>query len=126
MAVNPNQNSLNFCVLGIFAPLLILTGVLGFILPPRMSLTSGAPAYNIFHLVFGALGLALVIAKNEGLIRLFNIGFGALDVYQAIASFAGLFPQQYFQWTLVDDALHVMIGIGLMAVGLMAKKVNLA
>jgi hypothetical protein len=126
MAVNPNQNSLNFCVLGIFAPLLILVGVLGFILPPRMSLTSGAPAYNIFHLVFGALGLALVIAKNEGLIRLFNIGFGALDVYQAIASFAGLFPQQYFQWTLVDDALHVMIGIGLMAVGLMAKKVNLA
>jgi hypothetical protein len=126
MAVNPNQNSLNFCVLGIFAPLLILTGVLGFILPPRMSLTSGAPAYNIFHLVFGALGLALVIAKNEGLIRLFNIGFGALDVYQAIASFAGLFPQQYFQWTLVVDALHVMIGIGLMAVGLMAKKVNLA
>lgn len=40
----------------IFAGVLVLVGILGFVVPPAKALTSGAPAYNIFHLCFGVLG----------------------------------------------------------------------
>ena len=43
-------------VLGVFGPVLILTGIAGFLIPPRLALMSGAPAYNVFHIVFGLLG----------------------------------------------------------------------
>jgi len=116
--------SLNYKVLLVFAPVLILVGILGFIIPPEKSLTSGAAAYNIFHIVFGVIGLLLLLAKNENYIRLFNIGFGLIDLYQAIASFAHLFPEQYFQWTRIDDILHIVIGAGLVFVGFYGYKSN--
>ena len=47
---------LNYYVLMVFAPLLVLVGLAGFVIPERKSLTSGAPAYNIFHMVFGLIG----------------------------------------------------------------------
>ncbi|MCY7375799.1 MAG: hypothetical protein LH472_07485 [Pyrinomonadaceae bacterium] len=110
--------SLNYKVLRIFAPVLILTGVLGFVIPEEKALTSGAAAYNVFHLIFGAIGLLVLLLKNENSIRLFNIGFGLLDLYQAFAAFTNLFPIRYFQWTRVDDALHIVIGAGLVLVGI--------
>ena len=110
----------NYYVLLIFAPILILVGILGFIIPQNKSLTSGAPAYNVFHIVFGVIGLAFVLLQNEFLIRAFNIGFGAIDLYQAVASFAHLFPEKYFRWTRADDVLHVLIGTILVAVGMFA------
>lgn len=114
--------SLNFKVLLVFAPLLILVGILGFVIPPEIALTSGAAPYNIFHLIFGAFGLILLLSKNEGYIRGFNIGFGFIDLYQAFASFLDLFPETHFQWTSVDDILHIVIGAGLVLVGLFASK----
>ncbi len=116
-----NGKSLNYKVLSIFAPVLILIGVLGFIIPEDKALTSGAAAYNAFHLAFGALGLLLVL-KNENYIRFFNIGFGALDLYQAFAAFTNLFPIRLFQWTRVDDVLHIIIGAALAAVGIYGFK----
>lgn len=113
------KKDLNRVVLAIFAPVLILTGALGFVLPPGPM--SAAPAYNIFHIVFGALGGALVLARRPGPIRAFNIGFGLIDLYQAVASFLGLFPLAYFQWKTADDVLHVVIGAALVAVGLMGR-----
>ncbi len=68
------NKSLNYRVLLVFAPVLILIGVLGFVIPKEKALTSGAAAYNIFHLIFGALGVLLLILKKEKLICLFNIG----------------------------------------------------
>lgn len=59
------SKSLNYKVLFIFAPILILTG---------------AAAYNIFHLTFGAVGIFLLLLKKEKLICLFNIGNGLLDL----------------------------------------------
>ena len=109
--------SLNYLVLLIFSPFLILAGILGFIPTSQTGLTSGASAYNIFHIVFGLLGLVLVLMKREVLIRAFNIGFGLIDIYQALASFAHLFPEQYFRWTVTDDVLHVVIGLGLLLIG---------
>jgi hypothetical protein len=51
-------------------------------------------------------------------IRAFNIGFGAIDLYQALASRLHWWPEGLFRWTKVDDLLHVVIGVMLMAVGL--------
>ena len=111
------KSRLNLITLGIFAPVLVLAGVLGFVIPPDLSLTSGAPAYNIFHIVFGTIGIALVWLKRSELIRLFNLGFGAIDLYQALASYLHLFPEQYFSWTRIDDVLHIIIGVALVLVG---------
>jgi hypothetical protein len=111
----------NYYVLLIFAPLLILTGLLGFIIPPEKSLTSGAPAYNIFHIIFGSLGLALALSQSNVGIRAFNIGFGLIDLYQAGASFLHLFPEKQFRWRRADDVLHIIIGLVLVGVGILWK-----
>lgn len=89
----------------------------GFLTPKELALTSGAPAYNIFHLAFGLLGLLLLWSKRQWLTSLFNAGFGLIDLYQALASYADLPPKQYFLWTGVDDILHVVIGLALFVIG---------
>ncbi len=113
-------NKLNWVVLSVFAPLLIIVGIAGFLVPDQYSLTSGAAPYNLFHILFGAIGLFLVSLKRELFAALFNIIFGAIDLYQAFASFLGLTPKQYFLWKPVDDYLHILIGIILIAVGIRA------
>ena len=112
-----NNKSLNYNVLLIFAPILILVGISGFVVPSENALTSGAAAYNIFHIIFGIIGLVLLYFSNENYIRLFNIGFGLIDLYQALASFTHLFPEKYFRWMKFDDVLHVIIGTALVIVG---------
>ena len=112
--------NVNYYVLLVFAPLLILTGIAGFAIPKDRSLRSGARAYNIFHLVLGGLGLAAVLSRDPAFIRWFNIGFGFIDIYQAAASAAHFFPEKYFEWKRADDVLHVVIGIALASVGLFA------
>jgi hypothetical protein len=92
-------------------------GVAGFLIPAEKSLTSGAPAYNVFHIVFGILGLLIVWSGREKLISFFNTGFGLIDLYQALASYFDLAPEQYFLWTGVDDVLHVIIGSFLLIIG---------
>lgn len=113
---------LNYQILRIFAPLLVVVGILGFVLPAHLSLTSGATPYNIFHILFGLVGLGLVRLRRVGLIRAFNLTFGLIDLYQAVASFVHLFPEEYFLWTRVDDILHIVIGSGLVIVALFGDK----
>jgi hypothetical protein len=115
----PAPRNHNRLALAIFAPVLILAGALGFVLPPGPM--SAAPAYNIFHLVFGALGGALVLLGRDRPIRAFNIGFGLIDLYQAAASLLGLFPIHHFQWKAADDVLHVVLGAALVAIGLSGR-----
>lgn len=107
---------LNYYVLLVFAPLLIVVGILGFIIPESKSATSGAPAYNIFHIVFGLIGL-MIVTHHQNYIRAFNVGFGLIDLYQAAASFANLPPKAQFRWKRADDILHIVIGLGLVAAG---------
>jgi hypothetical protein len=109
--------TLNQKTLAIFAPILILIGIAGFIIPERYSLTSGAAPYNLFHIFFGAIGLMLVMTNSELLASIFNFGFGLIDLYQVLASVVGLTPIQYFHWTFVDDVLHVLIGFALVIIG---------
>jgi len=116
--------TLNQKTLAIFAPVLILIGIAGFVIPERYSLTSGAVPYNLFHIFFGAIGLILVMTKSELLTSLLNLGFGLIDLYQALASVFGLTPIQYFHWTFVDDVLHVLIGFALVIIGIYGLRRN--
>ena len=112
------NKTLNRITLAIFAPLLMLTGIAGFLIPPRYQLMSGAAPYNLFHLIFGALGLFLVTATKSDLwASAFNFGFGLIDLYQVVASVFALTPIQYFFWTYADDVLHVLIGFALVLIG---------
>jgi len=101
----------------IVAPLLLLTGIAGFVLPEQYALMSNATPYNLFHIFFGALGLVLLSAKNDLVASVFNFGFGLLDLYQVLASVVGLTPIEYFHWTYVDDVVHVLLGFALVLIG---------
>jgi hypothetical protein len=114
-------DNLNFLTLAIFAPILILIGILGFVIPPHRSPTSGASPYNLFHIVAGAIGAIIVLIGHGATIHWFNTSFGLLDLYQAAASVAGWFPREHFRWTRVDDALHVLIGLLLVGIGTLAR-----
>ena len=109
--------TLNQKTLKIFAPLLILIGIAGFVIPERYSLTSAAAPYNLFHIFFGAIGLMLLMTNRDLLASLFNFGFGLIDLYQVLASVVGLTPIEYFHWTFADDVLHVLIGFALVIIG---------
>ena len=111
------NKTLNQKTLAIVAPLLMLTGIAGFVIPEQYSPLSGATPYNLFHLIFGAIGLVLLAAKNDLWASLFNFGFGLIDLYQVLASFFGLTPIQYFHWTYVDDVVHVLLGFALAIIG---------
>jgi len=112
------NKTLNRMTLAIFAPLLMLTGIAGFLIPPAYRLMSGEPAYNFFHLFFGVLGLFLVTATKDDLwASLFNFSFGLIDLYQVVASVFALTPIQYFFWTYADDVAHVVIGFALVIIG---------
>jgi hypothetical protein len=112
-----NKKSVNFITLAIFAPVLILAGVAGFLVPPQHSLTSGAAPYNVFHIFFGTTGLIVLWTRKDSLVSFFNFGFGLIDLYQALASFVNLPPRQYFLWTRTDDILHILIGLALVFIG---------
>jgi hypothetical protein len=109
--------TLNQKTLTILAPLLILTGIAGFVIPEQYSLMSGAAPYNLFHIFFGALGLMVLMTKSELPASVFNLGFGLIDLYQVLASVVGLTPIEYFHWTFVDDVAHVLIGFALVIIG---------
>ena len=111
------NKTLNQKTLLIFAPLLILTGIAGFVIPERYSLMSGAAPYNLFHIIFGSIGLLITMTKSDLLASGFNLGFGLIDLYQVLASVVGLAPIQYFHWTYADDVLHVLIGFALVIIG---------
>jgi len=111
------NKTLNQKTLLVFAPLLLLTGIAGFVIPEQYSLMSGAAPYNLFHIFFGAIGLLLTMSNNDLLASSFNFGFGLIDLYQVLASVIGLTPIQYFHWTYADDVLHVLIGFALVIIG---------
>jgi hypothetical protein len=111
------NKTLNQKTLTVLAPLLMLTGIAGFLIPERYSLMSGAAPYNLFHILFGAAGLWLVMTNSDLWASAFNFVFGLIDLYQAAASAVGLAPIQYFHWTYADDVVHVLLGFALVLIG---------
>jgi hypothetical protein len=112
----------NLQTLSMFAPLLLLTGALGFVLPAELSLMSGATPYNVFHLVAGVVGLAVVLRRRVAGAIAFNLVFGGIDLYQALAGLTGWFPAQLFGLRPADHAVHLLIGSFLVAIGYLGKK----
>jgi hypothetical protein len=108
----------NLRLLAVFGPVLIATGVAGLTLPPGLSPMSGAAPYDIFHIIFGTLGLAIVLARSARFARLFNLGFGAVDLYQAVAGAVGFFPAGAFGLRPADHLVHVVLGLLLVVFGL--------
>jgi hypothetical protein len=104
-------------LLALFGPLLILTGLSGFLLPPEMALMSTAAPYNFFHIGFGVLGTGLVVARRRRGIAAFNFSFGVIDLYQALAGLTGLYPSAIFRYRPADHVLHVVVGLVLAIVG---------
>lgn len=111
------NKTLNQKTLMVLAPLLVLTGIAGFVIPEQYNLMSGATPYNMLHLICGTLGLLLISANSDLLASSFNLGFGLIDLYQVLASVVGLTPIQYFHWTYVDDVVHVLLGFALVIIG---------
>jgi len=115
-SVGPSWAARNGQVLRFFAPLLILAGILGFVLPPQLSLMSGAAPYNLFHLLAGAVGLAVAHRGSTAAATTFNLSFGCIDLYQAVAGLTGLFPARWFELRPADHVVHVLIGLFLVGV----------
>lgn len=111
------DKTINQTTLMILAPLLLVTGIAGFVLPERYTLMSNAVPYNLFHLIAGAIGLFLISAKSDLVSSAFNFGFGLIDLYQVLASVVGLTPIEYIHWTYVDDLVHVLLGFALVIIG---------
>ena len=111
------DKTLNQKTLAVLGPLLILTGIAGFVIPAQYSLMSGAAPYNLFHIICGSLALLVMMANNDLPASAFNLGFGLIDLYQVLASVVGLTPIQYFHWTFIDDVVHVLLGFALVIIG---------
>ncbi len=79
------------------------------------------PEYSVSLIKSNDLGLGILYLNNELASRSFNIGFGLIDLYQLLANRLGLFPQNYFRWTSVDDVLHLVIGGILVLIGVFAS-----
>ena len=118
----PSWVTRNVQLLTLFAPLLLLAGVVGFVVPAHLSLMSGAPAYNVFHLIAGAVGLLLLRSRLAAPAIAFNLTFGLIDLYQAVAGLTGLFPAQLFALRPADHVVHVLFGLLLFGVGLLGKR----
>ena len=115
---SPPMGKLNHLTLVVFAPVLVLTGITGFLGPAPWDLMSTAAPYNIMHICAGTVGIAFAASKRDSLVRGFNIGFGAFDLYQLVASLAGLWPTELFAWHRGDDVLHGVLGGALVVIGL--------
>lgn len=105
-------------VAAVFGAVLVLIGALGLALPGLEGPMSSAVAYDVFHLVAGLLALGLVASRAPALASAFNLGFGLVDLWQAVAGVTGLFPAQLFALRPADHVVHVVLGLALAACGL--------
>lgn len=115
----------NLRLLTLFGPILIAAGIGGLTLPRSWSAMSGAVPYDVFHLVFGSVGIAIVLTRSARGAIFFNLGFGLGDLYQAFAGLMGLFPASLFSLRPADHVVHVTLGLLLVGFALMAMRSRL-
>lgn len=61
--------------------------------------------------------MAFAVLGDRSAARAFLVGFGLIDLYQALASHQHWAPKALFRWTPTDDLLHLVIGVVLIAAG---------
>jgi hypothetical protein len=101
-----------------FGIILILTGLVGYVSQDPAGLMSQAVPYDLFHVFFGALGLAIGLQRRPRPAALFNLGFGLIDLYQFLAGLLGLFPARLFDLRPGDHVVHLVLGAALVGCGL--------
>ena len=62
------------------------------------------------------------LGRSRGGVIAFNLIFGAIDLYQAVAGLTGWFPAQLFALRPADHVVHVVIGLFLVGLGYLGKK----
>jgi hypothetical protein len=109
-----------------FGPLLVVTGALGFLVPPHLSLMSGATPYNVFHVVAGLVAIAVFLTGQEWAAAAFNVTFGFIDLWQAVAGMLSIFPADLFALRPADHVVHTVAGAILVVVGGRALRASAA
>jgi hypothetical protein len=72
--------------------------------------------------VAGVVGLVPVLRRHAPGAITFNLVFGGIDLYHAVAGLTGWFPSALFALRPADHAVHVLIGLFLVGVGYLGKK----
>ena len=104
-----------------FSLVLAWAGLVPLIHPDSAAPTSMAPDLAWFHLFFSLLGFASFAVKKGAWAPWFAVGFGAIDLYQALASASGWFPIHEFRWTSLDNTIHWIVGTALVVLGLLGR-----
>jgi hypothetical protein len=108
----------NVLALGIFSALILLIGVADFLLPEYLTILSATYICNLFRINLGLIGIIIALFNHIKLSRHSNFVFGMLLTYLAVASFFHLFPEEFFQWTVLDDILNMDIGLAMVLISL--------
>ena len=96
---------------------LLGAGAMGFVAPADKGPMCSAAPYNVFHLVAGGVGLRIAMTKNARVASWFNLTFGLIDLYQALAGVSGIFPSRLFRLRPADHVVHLVLGVVLAFVG---------
>ena len=72
----------------------------------------------MFHIVFGLIGLLMVFSGRPQPVCLFNLVFGLIDLYQAVASYLNLPPNSSSCGLESMISSHVVLGVALVLIGL--------
>lgn len=107
----------NVRVAGGFGVILILTGLKGLVSRDPAGLMSEAVPYDVFHVIFGVVGLLAGLRRRPAGAALFNLGFGLIDLWQVVAGLTGLFPAHLFDLRTGDHVVHLVLGVLLVACG---------
>ena len=100
----------NRIVAALMAAILLVSAVRGF------TGVSQSRPYDMFHLIFAVIGLVSVFVASGRAAPAFNLIFGLIDAYLALAQRLGLFPTQLFNLTPSDTVQHIVIAVVLVGV----------
>lgn len=100
----------------VLSSILVIAGTSGFLVPVA-NFTSNASLYNIFHIVSGFIGFAILMYACDRSVKIFNLVFGIVDLYQFAAGQLDFFPNKIFSLQPADDWIHLAFGITLIAIG---------
>src|SRR3954463_3121299 len=108
----PPWSRRNVVCAAVFGAVLVATGVAGLVLPDA-GLMSAAVPYDLFHIGFGLLGVGVALGRRPRRAAAFNLGFGLIDLYQAVAGAIGIAPAALFALRPADHVVHLVLGLAL-------------
>ena len=112
---------------------LVIVGLAGFAMPHMLGMHL-TPIHNIVHLLTAALALYMGFAASASAARTFCIAFGAVYLLLGILGFVAPgvvaaiigHAMETGDSLLADNAVHVLLGLAFLGVGLTSPKVAVA